>query len=208
MAEPVKMQRLSKFAETSEVLEWLKSPGEAVQEGEPLVTVLSDKATVEVPSPASGILLKVVVGTGDQVPAGTVLAWIGQPGEELEQEETTLGQPAGRRWEPATGSSIGHLGQESGASAEPRADPARQAQGCPSGRRLAAEHGIPLADLTGSGPETITVADVERRLLSDGRSDRNWLNLTLANLDPGFSPKIRQQPCCLCRAFDAPWLGA
>ena len=90
MATPVRMQRLSKFTETSEVVEWFKAPGESIREGDPLLVVSSDKATVEIDAPASGVLLEVTFSVGTEVQAGEVLAWIGQPGEML---RSGLGEP-------------------------------------------------------------------------------------------------------------------
>ena len=154
MATPVKMQRLSKFTETSEVVEWFKSPGETIREGAPLLVVSSDKATVEIEAPASGVLLEVTVSAGTEVQAGEVLAWIGQPGEMPEREEPpTL--PVDRA-------------ENSDAQAEtpPRLAAAGKVKAVPAARRLAVEHQIRLDGLKGTGPEQIiTKADVEKAIL-------------------------------------------
>ena len=147
MPTSVKMQRLSKFVETSQVLEWLKSPGEAVQEGEVLLTVESDKATVEIPSPVSGVLLSILVEPDAEAPVGAVLAWIGQPGEEPPAQETVT---------PQADVSVSE-------QAKPVDRSHDKVRAVPAARRLAAQHGVILDELVGSGPGGIvTTSDVEK----------------------------------------------
>ncbi|HIP87090.1 MAG TPA: 2-oxo acid dehydrogenase subunit E2 [Anaerolineales bacterium] len=86
MATPVIMPKLEMAQETATVIEWLKKEGEYVEKGEPLLVVETDKVTVEIESPASGILAGVRVGPGDVVPVTQVIAYILQPGEELPEE--------------------------------------------------------------------------------------------------------------------------
>ncbi|WP_322807494.1 lipoyl domain-containing protein, partial [Thermanaerothrix sp.] len=77
MATPVIMPQLGESVVEGTVLRWLKQPGETVAEFEPLLEVSTDKVDSEVPSPASGVVLQILVPTGQTVRAGTVLAWIG-----------------------------------------------------------------------------------------------------------------------------------
>ncbi len=86
MAVPVIMPKLEMAQETSTVVEWLKQEGDRVEEGEPLLTVETDKATVEIESPASGILAGIRVEPEQVVPVTEVIAYILQPGEELPLE--------------------------------------------------------------------------------------------------------------------------
>ena len=128
------MQRLSKGMEVGRVLTWLKSVGDTVSEGDPVVEVETDKAIVELQAPGEGVLLRINVNEDQQVPVGTVLGWIGQAGENVEASQSP----------PAAVDS---------ASTKARAAPAV--------RRLAAEHGIDLNQITGSGlGGRITRADV------------------------------------------------
>src|ERR1700694_1858275 len=69
--------------EEGTVAEWLKAEGDAVARDEPLLTVEMDKGTVEVPSPAAGVLRRIVVQPGTTVPVRTLIAEIGEPGEVL-----------------------------------------------------------------------------------------------------------------------------
>src|ERR1700687_3249213 len=69
--------------EEGTVAEWLKKEGDSVKKDEPLLTVEMDKGTVEVPSPAAGILRRIVVQPGQTVPVKAIIAEIGEPGEVL-----------------------------------------------------------------------------------------------------------------------------
>jgi 2-oxoglutarate dehydrogenase E2 component (dihydrolipoamide succinyltransferase) len=94
MATPVIMPQLGESVIEGTVLRWLKQPGETVAEFEPLLEVSTDKVDSEVPSPANGVLLQILVPAGQTVRAGTVLAWIGVAGEVLAGEETPAVSPA------------------------------------------------------------------------------------------------------------------
>ncbi|MCS6906836.1 MAG: dihydrolipoamide acetyltransferase family protein [Anaerolineales bacterium] len=85
MATQVIMPQLGESVVEGTVTKWLKQKGEPVQEMEALLEVNTDKVDTEIPSPASGVLLDILVPEGSTVQAGTVLAWIGEPGEVLPQ---------------------------------------------------------------------------------------------------------------------------
>lgn len=154
MATPVKMQRLSKFTETSEIVEWFKGPGETVQEGEPLLVVSGDKATVEISAPAGGLLLEVMVPAGTEVQAGEVLAWIGERGDTMQTEAPTV--PSLDR--PAS--------PETQGKCPPRPAVSGRVKAVPAARRLAMEQNLAIDDLSGTGPgQIITRADVEEAIL-------------------------------------------
>src|SRR5919201_695471 len=80
MGTDVIMPALGMAQDTGKVLHWRKAPGEAVVQGEPLVEVETDKVTVEIEAPASGVLANVTVAPGDEVPVGQVIAVIREPG--------------------------------------------------------------------------------------------------------------------------------
>jgi 2-oxoglutarate dehydrogenase E2 component (dihydrolipoamide succinyltransferase) len=99
MATSVIMPQLGESVVDGTILKWLKMEGEQVNEFDPLLEVETVKVTSEIPSPATGVLLKILVPEGQTVLARTVLAWIGQPGEivpdggELPQEtEEAIGE--------------------------------------------------------------------------------------------------------------------
>jgi len=81
MATEVIMPALGMAQEKGTLLNWLKKPGETVKKGEPLMEVETDKATVEVEAPASGILQNVTAKEGDEIPVGRTIALIVAPGE-------------------------------------------------------------------------------------------------------------------------------
>ena len=62
------------------------NPGDFIREGQPILEVDSDKATLEVPSPISGKVVAILVGEGDEVPVGTIIARV-EEGEIPAQSE-------------------------------------------------------------------------------------------------------------------------
>src|SRR6266496_1163487 len=75
------MPALGMAQETGTLLQWLKSPGDSVTKGEPLMEIETDKATVEIEAPASGILSNVTAQAGDVIPVGQRIALILARGE-------------------------------------------------------------------------------------------------------------------------------
>jgi pyruvate/2-oxoglutarate dehydrogenase complex dihydrolipoamide acyltransferase (E2) component len=63
------------------LIQWLQPIGASVAEGEPLMEIETDKVTVQIDAPRSGILVSVTAQPGDEVPVGTVIALIREPGE-------------------------------------------------------------------------------------------------------------------------------
>src|SRR6202158_751020 len=83
MATQVTMPMLGLTMEEGTVAEWLKHEGDAVKKDEPLLTVEMDKGIQEVPSPAAGVLRRIVVQAGTTVPVKTLIAEIGEANEVL-----------------------------------------------------------------------------------------------------------------------------
>ena len=81
MAKDVIMPALGMVQETGTLIQWLKSAGDSVMKGEPLMEIETDKATVEIEAPASGILSNVTAQAGDVIPVGQRIALILAPGE-------------------------------------------------------------------------------------------------------------------------------
>ncbi len=159
MATKVIMPQLGESVVEGTVTRWLKQPGDDVQEFEPLVEINTDKVDTEVPSPASGVVLKVYVEEGETVEAGRLLAVIGKAGEAAP--------------EPAEG-----------ATQKVKAPPAKSAPpnqaeaiSTPTGRskdlgfispvvaRMASEHHLDLSRIEGTGRGgRITKKDVQAYL--------------------------------------------
>src|ERR1700681_3991198 len=95
------MPMLGLTMEEGTVAEWLKHEGDAVKKDEPLLTVEMDKGTVEVPSPAAGVLRRIVIQPGTTVPVKTLIAEIGEPGEVLSSSAGLAGGNSDRPAAPA-----------------------------------------------------------------------------------------------------------
>ncbi len=164
MATDVIMPALGMAQEKGTLLRWLKKAGEAVRKGEPLMEVETDKATVEVEAPASGVLQNVTAKEGDEIPVGRTIAVIAAPGE------TAAPHPS----PPPQGEETKTTRKETppqSATRDSKADrplPSGEGEGAriaasPAARRIAKETGVDLADIKGSGPEGgIVAADVQR----------------------------------------------
>src|SRR5512134_3049895 len=94
MATKVLVPLLGEGVEEVTVTKWLKKEGDSVNELEPLLEVNTDKVDTEIPAPASGTVLKIVAEEGAPAKVGTVLAFIGKPGESV---EVSGGQVSGVR---------------------------------------------------------------------------------------------------------------
>lgn len=90
MPTKVIMPKLGESVVEGTVTSWLKETGEKIEEFEALLEVNTDKVDTEVPSPASGTVIKILVPEGETVSAGTTLAWIGEPGEKIPDEERSV----------------------------------------------------------------------------------------------------------------------
>lgn len=143
MAELISMPKLGFDMAEGKLGEWVKKAGDTVTQGETIVLVETDKATVEVPAFRSGVLLKVLVEAGESVPIGTPIAVIGEAGETVEVEPKV------------------EIKAEAKVEAKPEAaapqTPAVEAEGgrlaaSPVALRMAAELGIDLRRVAGSGP--------------------------------------------------------
>ena len=80
MAYEFKLPDLGEGLTEGEVARWLVSEGQEVAEDDPLVEIQTDKTTVEIPSPAAGVVARILVPEGGVVPVGTVLVVIGDDG--------------------------------------------------------------------------------------------------------------------------------
>lgn len=83
MPEKVIMPQLGESVVEGTLIKWLVKEGDRVEEFDSLMEVESAKVNTEIPSPASGTLLKILVAEGTTVKAGTILGWIGEPEENV-----------------------------------------------------------------------------------------------------------------------------
>jgi pyruvate dehydrogenase E2 component (dihydrolipoamide acetyltransferase) len=164
MAHSIVMPALEMAQETGKLLSWRKKEGEAIAKGEPLLEVETDKAVVEIESPADGILAGIKAQAGDVIPVGQTIAWIVNPGEKPPVEEAA--SASGRRMDsqPTPAASAAP-----NVSAAPPSVPTSSARISPKARRLAREHGVDLSRVRGTGSEgEIQAEDVLAFVASGG----------------------------------------
>src|SRR3954465_4872011 len=99
MAISVTMPRLGESVSEGTVTRWLKQEGDRVEADEPLLEVSTDKVDTEIPSPASGVLSRIVVAEDETVDVGAELAVIAGEGES--SADDTPSQPAQQEAAPA-----------------------------------------------------------------------------------------------------------
>jgi pyruvate dehydrogenase E2 component (dihydrolipoamide acetyltransferase) len=154
MPADVIMPALGMAQETGKVVRWLKRDGDAVEKGEPLLEVETDKVTVEIEAPAAGRLGAISAADGAEVPVGTVIAYVLVDGEVAPVADP---EPRLVREVEAVAAAPG------GAPSATAPRPPRRRLASPKARRLAEARGVDLAALTGSGPNGAVVArDVEQ----------------------------------------------
>jgi pyruvate dehydrogenase E2 component (dihydrolipoamide acetyltransferase) len=141
MATPVKMPQLGVTMTEAKLLRWLKAVGEPVEPGEPLAEIETDKLSTEVAATAGGVLRKIIAAEGAVVPVTGLLAVIGRADEPASDIDALVaGRGAAATAAPPTSSSV---------------------RATPLAKRLAAERGLDLEVIGGSGPGgRITEADV------------------------------------------------
>ncbi|MBE2195047.1 MAG: 2-oxo acid dehydrogenase subunit E2 [Anaerolinea sp.] len=161
MSEIVQMPQLGMNMQQATFLNWTKEVGDAVKQGEVIAEVEADKATIEIESPAAGILLEKLVKVGDSVYVGVDIARIGQAGAVPAPAPTPV---------PERVAAQGASSVSSSPALTPTAAPAAPVdldlpggiKASPVARRIADERGIDLRLVVGTGPGgRITKSDVE-----------------------------------------------
>lgn len=144
------------------IASWHRSEGDSVEKGDALLDIETDKATMEVTSPGTGVLHFVSAKEGDVVPIGQAIGWIFLEGEDVVAPVGAPAISASRREKVDPGSDAEPI--ESAPIAEPSADCSQKngIRATPLARHLARKLKIDLAQLVGSGPHgRITRTDVE-----------------------------------------------
>src|SRR6185295_11358148 len=101
MPARVIMPALELAQDSGKVLQWLRSPGDTVRKGDPLLEIETDKATVEIEAPAAGVLGEVTARAGDVVPVGQTIALIFGADEARAAQAAPPAAPAGGQPAPA-----------------------------------------------------------------------------------------------------------
>jgi 2-oxoglutarate dehydrogenase E2 component (dihydrolipoamide succinyltransferase) len=133
MPTEIKMPQLGESITEGIVSRWLKGVGERVEQYETLFEVETDKVNTEIPAPAGGTLLQILVSEGEKVPVGTILALIGEV-----EAVTPMAPPAQSQAEPASRFSW-------------QAENGTKQRLSPVVARLVAEHNLDIRQISGTG---------------------------------------------------------
>lgn len=162
MATEITMPKLSDTMTEGSFIGWRKSVGERVERGEVIAEVETDKAVMELEAFTSGVLLKTMAKGGENVPVGTVLGLIGEPGEVAAEagaapQATVAGAPAAAEPSGTSETPVRDTPPPQAAESAPAPpaghDGADHEKASPLVRRMAREMGIDLSQVRGSGPE-------------------------------------------------------
>lgn len=159
MAYEFKLPDLGEGLTEGEVARWLVSEGQEIAEDDPLVEIATDKTTVEIPSPAAGKVAKILVAEGELVPVGTVLVVIGE-GEVATAPTAALAAASAPA--PSKGQTPGHV------------------RATPLVRKIAADLGVDLGSVVGTGP--------------GGRISEDDVRAATKGQTPGQVPEGRRVP--------------
>jgi len=185
----VLMPKLSDAMETGKVIQWLKREGDAVKGGDVIAEIETDKANVEIEAFGSGVLRRIVVGPGDQVPVGELIGIIADPADDISKVATAPSTPkappvpaaampsgsaqAGTPVLPAMESyqsvpattRVVPLSPATVAAAPESARVGGRVKASPLARKIASQSGVDLRLIEGSGPGgRIVRRDVEGAL--------------------------------------------
>lgn len=183
MATLIDMPKLSDTMTVGTLVKWLKNEGDAVASGDMIAEVETDKATMEVECFDDGVLIKQYCGVGDEVPVGGAIAAVGEEGEEApdagdaggeapkeekeeEKEDSKKEKSKDAPSDSKTKEPSGEPKEEAPKEETPKSASARTEGGrikaSPLAKKIAADKGIDLSSLQGSGPGgRIVKADVE-----------------------------------------------
>jgi pyruvate dehydrogenase E2 component (dihydrolipoamide acetyltransferase) len=178
MATQVIMPKLSPTMEEGQISRWLKKEGDKVSMGEPLAEIDTDKATMEMQALTNGVLRKILIKEGESAPLGQMIAVIGEPDEDISQvlgaapaaeakeappPSETKAETKAEKAESVVPSPGAGNGKEATASIP--AETSGRLIVSPLAARMAAEAGIDLRSLSGSGPGgRIIKRDIEAAL--------------------------------------------
>ena len=158
MANIIEMPKLSDTMTVGTLIKWLKKEGDAVKSGDMLAEVETDKATMELESFFDGTLLSIFVKAGSQVPLGAALCAIGKPGEKVEAPAPKAADVAAAQAPAPVAATAPSPAPAPAPAPVPApvpaaaAAPAGRIKVSPLARKLAAEKGVDLSRIKGSGP--------------------------------------------------------
>jgi pyruvate dehydrogenase E2 component (dihydrolipoamide acetyltransferase) len=182
MAVEIVMPAMEMAQDSARLVAWLRDEGEYIRQGEPVMEIETDKVTVEIEAPGSGVLSRIAAQPGDEVAVGAVVAYLLEEGEQAPAEINVARDsvPASHRsatWHRTSDRVVGEGGDGAPTPSRERSPALRTARypngiaaggvtprvwpASPKARRLAAERGVDLGAIAGSGPNgAVLAADV------------------------------------------------
>ena len=166
----IKVPPLGESIVEATISRWLKNPGDAVTQDEPLVELETDKVTVEVPAFKAGVLASRTKNEGDVVKVGEVLGQL----DDTATAGAAAAAPAqaqAQQAQPAAQAQATQAPSQAAAQPAPAAEPrqAEEVRAAPAARRLAAEEGISLGDVQGTARGgVVTKQDVTAHVAGSG----------------------------------------
>ncbi|QDK36781.1 2-oxo acid dehydrogenase subunit E2 [Bdellovibrio sp. NC01] len=161
--QDVKLPELGEGVTEGELVKWLVKPGDSVKADQAIAEVLTDKATVEVPTPAAGIVKELKFKSGDVVKVGSTMITLEGSGAAASAPSSS---PAGAQREVPASAHANFAGASAASTPAPAAKPAAatvapngifppvadsKVLATPATRRLARETGVDINSLTGTG---------------------------------------------------------
>ena len=155
-AQTVAVPDIGDFKEV-EVIEVLVKPGDKVAKEQSLITLESDKATMEIPSPAAGVVKELKIKTGDKVSQGAPILVL-EAADQRAEPRAAEPRPTPKQDAPKSTPAAAAAGTRPAAApqpvpAAPREEPGAKPHASPSVRKFARELGVDLAQVQGSGPK-------------------------------------------------------
>jgi pyruvate dehydrogenase E2 component (dihydrolipoamide acetyltransferase) len=174
------MPKMGDAMEEGTLLQWLKSEGEEVSEGDPIAEIETDKVTMELEAEDAGTLAQLIASEGQEVPVGEAIAFIQGEGEEVPERS----EGGGEAEEEAEEGSEEDSGGAQATATETQAPEAEEVDGQADGRadghfraspivrRLAEENDLDLSKIDGSGPAGRIVERDVRAAMESGTAQR------------------------------------
>jgi pyruvate dehydrogenase E2 component (dihydrolipoamide acetyltransferase) len=145
MISEVVMPQMGADMQEGTILRWLKREGDAVQRGEIIAEIETDKANVEIEAYESGILRRILLPEGTTVPVGQVIAVVAAPEDDISQYEAAAA--------PTVAAGVARPEPVAAVPERPPPAEAGRVHASPAARRLAEELGVDLSRVQGTGPD-------------------------------------------------------
>jgi len=155
----LKLPVLGQSVEEATIVTWLKKEGDTVREGDAIYTVQTDKAEIEVESTASGVLRKILVEPGIEIPVLSVVGLVGDANEVL-PDLPAAGKPKAASSSAPAAPTTSNTTSAASPTPTPVAASASAASAVsPRAKKLAADHHVNADGLAGSGPGGRVLSD-------------------------------------------------